>query len=295
MSTRIKKAVIPIAGLGTRFLPVTKTVPKELLPIVDKPILLFIVEEAYRAGIEEIVLIQGRGKEAIPNFFDTSFELEDVLEKSGRMHLLKDVVELRSKIKFVTVRQQKALGLGHAIFTAQVVVDKDPFAVMLGDEVMLSAPGQPSAISQLCQLYTETKKSAVAVMPVSDADVSKYGIIAANKLKENLWEVTNVVEKPSTAEAPSRLALPGRYVFDAKIFDYLADAKPGKNGEIQLTDSMSLLAKSHGMVATQVQARRFDTGDKLGFLKANVEVGLEHPDCGEQFKRYLKDLVGGLK
>jgi UTP--glucose-1-phosphate uridylyltransferase len=294
MSTQIKKAVIPIAGLGTRFLPVTKTIPKELLPIVDKPILLFIAEEAYRAGIEEIILVQGRNKEAIPNFFDTSYELEEVLERSNRMHLLKDVLEIRSNIKFVTVRQQKALGLGHAISTAQVVVEKDPFAVMLGDEMMLSAPGQISAIGQLCHLYSETKKSAVAVMPVSDADVSKYGIVAASKIKENLWEVTDVVEKPAAAEAPSRLALPGRYVFDARIFDYLANAKPGKNGEIQLTDSMSMLAKGHGMVATQVQARRFDTGDKLGFLKANVEVGLQHPDCGEEFKLYLQNLVGGL-
>jgi len=292
---KVKKAVIPIAGLGTRFLPVTKTVPKELLPIVDKPILLFIAEEAYRAGIEEIVLVQGRGKGAIPDFFDTSFELEEALERTGRMHLLKDVVEIRSNVKFVTVRQQKALGLGHAIFTAKVVIEKDPFAVLLGDEVLLTPSGQPSAIGQLCQLFTEIKKSAVAVMPVSDADVSKYGIIAAEKQKENLWNVLDVVEKPNLSEAPSRLALPGRYVFDAKIFDYLANAKPGKNGEIQLTDSMSLLAKNHGMVATQVSARRYDTGDKLGFLKANVEVGLEHPDFGADFKKYLIDLAGGLK
>lgn len=294
MSAKVKKAVIPIAGLGTRFLPVTKTVPKELLPIVEKPILLFIVEEAYRAGIEEIILVQGRNKEAIPNFFDTSFELEEKLKQSGRMDLLKDVVELRTKMKFVVIHQQQALGLGHAVLTAKVVVANDPFAVLLGDEMMLTKPEQSSAIGQLCELYEQTGKSAVAVMPVADSEVSKYGIVAAEQQKPNLWNVLDVIEKPSPSEAPSRLALPGRYVFEPQIFDYLEKAKPGKNGEIQLTDSMSGLAKSRGMVAMQVQARRYDTGDKLGFLKANVEVGLEHPDFGGEFKRYLQDLVGGF-
>jgi UTP--glucose-1-phosphate uridylyltransferase len=293
-TNKIKKAVIPAAGLGIRFLPVTKAVPKELLPIVDKPILLFIVEEAFKAGIEEIVLIQGRGKEAIVNFFDTSFELEETLEKSGRLHLLKDVEEIRSKVKIVTIRQQKALGLGHAVLTARPVIGDEAFAVLLGDEIHIAKPGQPSAIGQLCELFEKSRLSAVAVMPVPDEEVSRYGIVAAERQKENLWKVLDVIEKPSLQEAPSRLALPGRYVFDAKIFDYLEKAKPGKNGEIQLTDSMSELAKSHGMLATQVKGRRFDAGDKLGFLKANVEVGLEHSDFGAEFKRYLKDLVGGF-
>lgn len=293
-SNKIKKAVIPVAGLGIRFLPVTKAVPKELLPVVDKPILMFIVEEAYKAGIEEIILIQGRGKDAIVNFFDTSYELEETLEKSGRLHLLDEVLEIRSKVKVVSIRQHKALGLGHAVLTARPVIENSPFAVLLGDEILLSKPGQTSAIGQLCALYEETGTSSVAVMPVADEDVHRYGIIKAEQQKENLWKILDVIEKPSLSEAPSRLALPGRYVFDAKIFDYLVNAKPGKNGEIQLTDSMAELAKSHGMYATQVKAQRFDAGDKLGFLKANVEVGLEHPDFGPEFKRYLKELVGGF-
>jgi UTP--glucose-1-phosphate uridylyltransferase len=253
------------------------------------------VEEAYRAGIEEIVLVQGRGKEAIPNFFDTSYELEETLERSGRLGLLKDVIELRNKINFVTIRQQKAMGLGHAILVAKPVIEGDPFAVLLGDELMLPLQGAPSAIGQLCEIYRDTGTSAVAVMPVRDEEVSRYGIVAAEQQKENLWKISNVIEKPNLKDAPSRLALPGRYVFDAALFEYLQKATPGKNGEIQLTDSMSLLAKSHGMLATQVKARRFDTGDKLGFLKANVEVGLEHPEFGSEFKSYLHNLVGSLK
>lgn len=293
---KIRKAVIPVAGLGTRFLPVTKTVPKELLPIVDKPILLFIFEEVMRAGIDEVILIQAREKEpTIENFFEVARELEEALARSGRQHLLKDLQKVRDHLKLTNVRQERALGLGHAILVARDRIDEDePFAVLLGDEIILPVPGATSAIGQLCDLYRETGQSTVAVMEVADRDVSKYGIVAAEHEGDNLWRISDVIEKPDLADAPSRLALPGRYVFDPKIFDYLSVTKPGKNGEIQLTDAMVQLAKAHGMLATKVKGRRYDAGDRLGFLKANVEVALEHEELGVPFKSYLRELVRGF-
>jgi UTP--glucose-1-phosphate uridylyltransferase len=291
----VRKVVIPVAGLGTRFLPATKSVPKELLPLVDKPILMFVFEEALRAGIEEVILIQGRGKSAIEDFFDISHELEANLEKAGKLDLLEGLNALRAKMKVISIRQHEALGLGHAVLCAKPAVGDEPFAVMLGDEIMLSVPGADSGIGQLCELYEKTGLSSVAVMEVKDADVSKYGIVAVEEKKNDVWKVTSVVEKPSLATAPSRLALPGRYVFDASIFQALEKTKPGKNGEIQLTDAMTDVAKGKGLLATQVKARRFDAGDKLGFLQANVEIALEHPQLGKQFKDYLKTLVGNLK
>lgn len=292
---KVRKAVIPVAGLGTRFLPVTKSVPKELLPLVDTPILLYIVDEVVRAGIEEIVMIQGRGKSAILDFFDCSVELEETLKRLGRNEILSYLEKIRSQVKICSIRQQKALGLGHAVLTARTVIEDEPFAVLLGDELMLPAAENDSAIGQLCDLYYDTKKSCVAVMEVPETDVSKYGIIEAESERENLWKISNVIEKPSLREAPSRLALPGRYVFDSAIFDYLEKAKPGKNGEIQLTDSMALLAKSHGLYGMKVKAKRYDAGDKLGFMKANVEVALEHKEIGPAFKSYLEGLVRGWK
>jgi UTP--glucose-1-phosphate uridylyltransferase len=290
---RVRKAVIPVAGLGTRFLPVTKTVPKELLPIVDKPILLFIVEEAVRAGIEEIIFVQGRGKTAIEDFFDTAFELEATLAKSNKLHLLKEIETVREKIKVISIRQQYALGLGHAVYAARPAVGDEPFALLLGDELMFPVPGFPSAIGQLCEHFAKQRTSIVSVMEVAACDVSKYGIVAVEEKQPGLWKILDVIEKPRLEEAPSRFALPGRYIFDAKIFEYLANTKPGKNGEIQLTDSMTELAKNEGLLATQVQGRRFDAGDKLGYLQANIEAGLEHPELGERFKNYLQDLVRG--
>lgn len=294
MNKAVRKAVIPVAGLGTRFLPVTKTVPKELLPLVDKPILMFIFEEAMRAGIEEIVLVQGRGKSAIEDFFDISHELELNLKNAGKEDLLREVRELRSKIRVVSVRQQQPLGLGHAVLTAQPAIGDEPFAVMLGDEIMLPPKGDAasSGIGQLCEVFAQSKKSTVAVMKVDRSEVSKYGIIAHTSEVGGRYTVSHVVEKPATHEAPSDLALPGRYVFEAKIFDYLKDTKTGKNGEIQLTDAMTELAKRDGLLAMQVKGRRFDAGDKLGFLQANVEIGLEHPQIGSEFRNYLKNLVG---
>lgn len=290
---KIRKAVIPAAGLGTRFLPATKTIPKEMLPIVDKPTLLYIMEELVAADIFEVVLIAGRGKSAIEDFFDTSYELEDTLEKAGRSELLKPFHEIAKRLTVVSIRQHVAMGLGHAVLSSEAAIGKEPFAVLLGDEVMIQKPGLPSGIAQLARKYEETGTSTVAVMEVAEKDVNKYGIVKVTPKGENLWTVHDVIEKPAPADAPSRLALPGRYAFDGAIFDDLRQTKPGRGGEIQLTDAMTSLAKRKGMLATTIDARRFDAGDKLGFLMANVELGLEHPQIGAAFEKYLKERFGG--
>ena len=287
------KAVIPAAGLGTRFLPATKTIPKEMLPIVDKPTILYNVEEIIAADIPQIVLIAGRDKTSIEDFFDTSFELEEVLERAGKRDLLNPIRDLRKRIKVISIRQQEALGLGHAVLCAEPVVGREPFAVLLGDEIMIHQSGKPSAIAQLASLHAEHQTSVVAVMEVPQSDVTKYGIVAATVKGEGLWNVTGVVEKPMIENAPSRLALPGRYVFDSAIFECLREVRPGRLGEIQLTDGMTLLAERKGMLAATLEAERFDAGDKLGFLKANVELGLRHPEIGVEFHKYLRRRFGG--
>lgn len=267
---KIRKAVIPAAGLGTRFRPATKTIPKELFPIVDRPILLYNIDEIVAAGLEEVILVIGPTKQAIVDFFDASF----------------------TDIKVTFVRQEKALGLGHAVLTAAEAVGDEPFAVLLGDELMLNKPGRPSGIAQLATAFAETETSTVAVMEVPEADVVKYGIVAAEERAKNLWKVTGVVEKPSIALAPSRLALPGRYVFVPQIFEYLRHTEPGKNGEIQLTDGMTELAKKDGLQAMKLDTIRFDAGDKLGYLQANIEIGLTHPEVGPGLMKYLNERFG---
>ncbi|MGE0528443.1 MAG: UTP--glucose-1-phosphate uridylyltransferase GalU [Bdellovibrionales bacterium] len=290
---KIRKAVIPAAGLGTRLLPATKSLPKEMLPIVDKPQILYAVEEMMAAGITELVLVTGRGKFAIEDFFDTSYELEDQLEKSGKQEWLKSLRELRRELKVISIRQHQALGLGHAVLTASPVVGSEPFAVLLPDELMISKPGRPSATAQLARIYDDTQMSVVAVMEVPAEDVDKYGIVTATVRGPNLWSVQNVVEKPKPSEAPSRLALPGRYVFDAELFNCLREVAPGKGGEIQLTDGMVKLAQRKGLLGTTVEALRLDTGNKLGFLIATVELGLQHPDVAADFRQYLHERVQG--
>jgi UTP--glucose-1-phosphate uridylyltransferase len=269
---KIRKAVIPAAGLGTRFLPATKTVPKEMFPIVDKPILLYNIEEIIAAGIEEVVLVLGPTKAAIETFF-------------------KDF----NKIKITIARQEQALGLGHAVLCASEAVGDEPFAVLLGDEIMLARPGRPSGIGQLCRVYEESGTSAVAVLEVPEKDVVRYGIVKVKDKGPNLWSVLDLVEKPTVSEAPSRLALPGRYVFDPAIFKHLRETKPGRLGEIQLTDAMAALAKSKGMLALKLDAERFDAGEKLGFMKVNLELGLRHPEIGPQLEQYLMERFGGKK
>ena len=294
MSTTVKKAVIPAAGLGTRFLPATKTVPKELFPLVDRPILLYIVEEAVRAGIEDIVIVAGRGKTAIEDFFDTSYELEDKLAKAGKEDLLKEIQRIKSLANIISIRQQEAGGLGHAVLASQPVIGDQAFAVLLGDEITYTPKDQTTVTGQLTKCYQETGISTVAVIEVAEEDVHKYGIIKYLSENQGLYQVDSVIEKPPLAKAPSRLALPGRYVFDSAIFDYLKNVKPGVIGEIQLTDGMTMLAQNQGLQATQVTARRFDAGDKLGYLQANIELGLEHPELGERLRQYLKQLADRL-
>lgn len=287
--SKVKKAIIPAAGLGTRFLPATKTVPKEMLTIVDAPIIFYVVEEAIQAGIEDIVLIQGRGKTAIEDFFDTSYELEDKLHKDGKTHLLSRLVRIREMANIISVRQKQPLGLGHAVMCGQKIIGQEPFAVLLGDEIMVqSRTDSPNTIKQLVDRFEKTKSSTVAVMQVPDNDVSKYGVAdIAKEVEKGFFKVNGFVEKPKPEKAPSRWALPGRYVFTSDIFDELANATAGVLGEIQLTDSMNSLAKRQDFYASEFIAERFDAGDKLGYLQANIELGLRHPEVGEALKAYL--------
>lgn len=294
---KVKKAIIPVAGLGTRFLPVTKVVPKELLPIVDTPILCFIIEEAFRAGIEDIILIQGRGKSAIEDFFDTSYELEDNLARSGRQKTLESLKHWREMVRIVSIRQREPLGLGHAVNIAKTIVGNEPFAVMLGDEIMAAPEDSSKSYGLAClqDSFSKHEKSVVAVMEVPREEVHRYGI--ADLEEGSTWprKVKGFVEKPSKETAPSNWALPGRYIFTPQIFEHLSSIKPGKLGELQLTDAMDMLAKSDGVFVQPLEkAYRYDAGDKLGFLQANIELGLRHPELGDTLKKYLKNLIAEL-
>lgn len=299
----VRKAVIPAAGLGTRFLPATKTIPKEMLPIVDKPTLLLVVEEVARAGFEDVVLIQGRGKTAIEDFFDVSYELEEKLEREGKTDWLSSLKNIRNSINVISIRQKRAMGLGHAIWTARPVIGDEPFAVLLGDEIMINKDDELPVIGQLAQRFASTGLSSVAMMKVADSETHKYGIVAGDALPADagaanssieVLRVREVVEKPLPGTAPSNWALPGRYVFDADILRELTNAKPGKNGEIQLTDAMQTIAKQRGMLASSFIGRRYDAGDKLGYLQANIELALERDDLRADLARYLKSIAGRL-
>ena len=290
---RIKKAVIPAAGLGTRFLPATKAQPKEMLPIVDKPTIQYIVEEAINAGIESILIITGRGKRNIEDHFDKSYELESELKRKGNNSMLSMVEDISHLVNVFYVRQKEAMGLGHAIGCARDFVGNEPFAVLLGDDVVVSE--QP-AIGQLMEVYEKRGASVLGVQRVDKADVDKYGVIdPANDINGGrLHEVKDLVEKPSTDEAPSNLAILGRYIITPEIFDILAVQQPGKNGEIQLTDALKTLTNLQGMYAYEFEGKRYDVGDKLGFLKATVEFALNRDDLSERFGAYLKDVVKDL-
>lgn len=290
----IKKALIPTAGLGTRFLPITSAVPKEMLPIVDEPLLLNIVREVAKAGIEDVVLITGRRKTAIEDFFDRHVELEETLERTGKLDMLESLNEIRNMVNIISIRQKQALGLGHAVYMGKPVIGNEPFAVLLGDELMIQpSPSTPTVTKQLCDTFEETQQSTVAIMEVAKSEVSKYGIIAGEK--EGKWiRVRDVVEKPEPQNAPSSWALPGRYVFSGDIFNHLENLPPGRNGEIQLTDAMCKLAQENKLIARFFDGLRYDAGDKLGYLIANVELGLKHPQIGESFREYLKNFAGKL-
>ncbi|WP_413585730.1 UTP--glucose-1-phosphate uridylyltransferase GalU [Bdellovibrio sp. HCB274] len=293
--SKVKKAIIPAAGLGTRFLPATKTVPKEMLTIVDAPIILYVVEEAIKAGIEDIVLIAGRGKHAIEDFFDMSYELEDKLERDGKSKLLERVTKARDSANIISIRQKHALGLGHAVHCGLPIVGKEPFAVLLGDEITMEANGEANVTSQLVKSFEETGTSTISVMKVSEKDVSKYGIAEVEEKSPGFFKVTSLVEKPKPSETNSRWALPGRYVFDNSIMDLLSSAKPSLNGEIQLTDSMKLLCQQKGLNAMTFTADRYDAGDKLGYLQANIELALKNPELSADLKSYILELAKNLK
>lgn len=293
--SKVKKAIIPAAGLGTRFLPATKTVPKEMLTIVDAPIIFYVVEEAVKAGIEDIVLIAGRGKHAIEDFFDTSYELEDRLAKDGKSHLLDRLTKIRNMANIISIRQKQALGLGHAVLSGLPIVGKDPFAVLLGDEITMGFHGEPNVTAQLVSSFHETGKSTIAIMEVPEKDVSKYGIAEVSEQKPGFFKVNSLVEKPKPTETSSRWALPGRYVFDGEIMEILKHAKPSLGGEIQLTDSMKVLCDQKGLNAMTFKASRFDAGDKLGYLQANIELGLRNPELQAGLKDYILQMSEKIK
>ena len=288
---KIRKAIIPAAGLGTRFLPETKAMPKEMLPVVDKPAIQLIVEEAIASGITDILIIIGKGKRAIEDHFDSNTELELNLESKGKDEMLKAVKETNG-LNIYFKRQEHPNGLGDAVHTAKSFVGEDPFVIMLGDDLMTD---ETPLTKQLIDSYEETGSSTLAVMKVPHEDTSKYGVInPAKEVSEGLYDVTNFVEKPNPEDAPSDLAIIGRYLLTADIFDILENTKPGKGNEIQLTDAIDTLNKKGKVYAHEFKGDRYDTGNKFGWLQTNIEFGLKHPEVSDELKQYIKDLAKKL-
>ena len=290
---KIKKAVIPAAGFGTRFLPATKATPKEMLPIVDKPTIQYIVEEAVASGIEDILIISGHAKRAIEDHFDSAPTLEAELKAKGKTDLLK-LVQETSEINVHYIRQKHMRGLGDAILCAKAFIDNEPFAVLLGDDIVYN-PEMP-ALKQLMDMYTQTGATILGCQQVPKEKVSSYGIVAGEQtINEQLMKVNDMIEKPSIDEAPSRMAVLGRYIITPDVFEVLQNTKPGKGGEVQLTDALKVMAKRESVYAYNFTGKRYDVGDKLGFLKATVEFALRRDDLAESFADYLKDIVKKFK
>ena len=287
---KIRKAIIPAAGLGTRFLPATKAQPKEMLPIVDKPAIQFIIEEAIVSGIEEILIITGRNKRSIEDHFDRSLELEMQLKAQGKYDQLKMIEEI-SDVTIHFIRQKEALGLGHAVLCAKQFVGYEPFAVMLGDDLV---DAEVPCLSQLIDVYNDLGGSVLGVQEVPAETVSNYGIVTPRAVKPNIWQAIDLIEKPDATEAPSRLAVLGRYILDPEIFSILEKTKPGRGGEIQLTDAIRVLAGQQAVYAYNFFGRRYDIGDKEGFLEATVEQALKRPELRDRFLQYLVKTVGPL-
>jgi UTP--glucose-1-phosphate uridylyltransferase len=288
----VRKAVLPVAGLGTRFLPATKAMPKEMLPVVDKPLIQYAVEECIASGIEHVIFVTGRRKNAIEDHFDFAPELESFLESKGKSQQAQMVREISGGLHFSYTRQNEALGLGHAVLTARELVGDEPFAVLLGDVIMDSTV---PATRSLIEIYEETGNGAITVQEVEEGELQFYGVIDAEPAKQSRWgdrllKVNNLVEKPKTGTAPSNLGVSGRYVLPPEIFDYLETTKPGAGGEIQLTDGLCALAKNGALWAHVHDGKVHDAGDKLGFLKATVEYALRNPSFGTKFRKYLKEL-----
>ncbi|HCX03498.1 MAG TPA: UTP--glucose-1-phosphate uridylyltransferase [Clostridiales bacterium] len=285
---KVKKAVIPAAGLGTRFLPSTKAQPKEMLNIFDKPSIQYIVEEAVEAGIEDILIILGRNKKSIEDHFDKSYELEDKLKSKGKKELLEGVEKISNLGNIHYIRQKEPLGLGHAIYCAKAFVGNEPFAVMLGDDIVKS---KKPCIKQLIEKYEEYNSTIIGVQEVEKSQVDKYGIVKGEKINERLYKVEDLVEKPKVKEAPSNIAILGRYVISPEIFPILQHTKPGAGNEIQLTDGLKELARRRNVYSYVFEGKRYDVGNKLGFLEATVEFALDDKELGSTFKKYLKNLI----
>jgi len=285
---KVRKAIITAAGWGTRFLPITKAQPKEMLPLVDKPLIQYSVEEAINSGIEQIILITALGKRAIEDYFDRSFELEYFLERKGETKRLQEIRELSDLVNICYIRQKEQLGLGHAILTAKEVVGEEPFAVLLPDDIVDS---KVPVLKQMIEVYEQYQTNIVAVERVSRQDTIKYGIIEPEKISGHIYQVLSLAEKPEPAQAPSNLAVVGRYILMPQIFDVLEVTPRGKNQEIQLTDALQLLLREQTVLAYEFEGVRYDTGTPLGWLKATIAFALKHPDIGQELREYLQQLL----
>ena len=287
--TVVRKAVFPVAGLGTRFLPATKAMPKEMLPVVDKPLIQYAVEEAAAAGITEMIFITGRGKRSIEDHFDKAYELESELQARGKVALLETVQDaVPSGVNCVYIRQAEPLGLGHAVLCARQVVGNEPFAILLADDLMQPGASGVPVLKQMVDLHLRQHASVLAVQEVSREETASYGIVSGTPWAERTSRITGMVEKPKPAEAPSTLAVVGRYLLSPLIFDHLAQIKPGAGGEIQLTDALAKLIHEQPVLAYKFDGHRYDCGSKIGYLQATVELGLNHPEVGSEFAAFLK-------
>jgi len=284
---KVKKAVFPAAGLGTRFLPATKASPKEMLPLVDKPLIQYGVEEAVASGIDDVVIITGRGKRAIEDHFDVSFELEHELREKKKYKLLKEVERISNMVSFSYIRQRQALGLGHAVLCAEKAVNGEPFVVILSDDIIDS---KVPATKQMMRVYAKYQSPVLAICEVSEDEVSNYGVIDGVEVEDGVYQIKDLVEKPPKDKAPSNLAIIGRYILTPDIFDALRRTKPGKGDEIQLTDGLKDLLSRRPLYAYKFKGKRYDAGDKLGFLKATVEFAVKDGSLGASFREYLKSM-----
>lgn len=285
---QVKKAVFPVAGLGTRFLPATKSSPKEMLPLIDKPLVQYVVEEAVASGIEQLLFVTGRSKRAIEDHFDISFELEALLQEKGKDDMLQEVREIADMVKIFYVRQKQALGLGHAILCAREFVGEEPFAVLLGDDII---DAERPCLSQLLEVYRKYRGPVLALEKVPMESISSYGCVKATAITDRVFEVTDLVEKPRREEAPSDMAIIGRYVLTPDIFPILERQEPGKGGEIQLTDALLTLSGEEAIYGCLFEGKRHDCGDKLGFLKATVDMALKREEFNGEFREYLQEVL----
>ena len=290
---KVTKAIIPAAGLGTRFLPATKAQPKEMLPIVDKPTIQYIIEEAVQSGITDIIIVTGRGKRSIEDHFDKSYELEHVLEKKEKWDALEEVQSIANLANIHYIRQKEPLGLGHAVLCAQAFTGNDPFAVMLGDDIILS---EEPFLKQLIHAFDEKQAPVIGVQEVPDEDVSKYGIVGPSlQRSETLYSINGLVEKPEVSEAPSNLAIMGRYILTPNIYPYLRKLNAGAGGEYQLTDALNQFNQESPIFAKLFEGSRYDIGDKLGFIKATIECAMKRPELQQELTHYLKEFVGKIQ